>query len=45
MRYYENGNLYSYLDEAQGMLRWKDIVERVWRISGGIEYSIFMKED
>ncbi len=38
MKYYENGNLYSYLDEAQGMLCWRDIVEILWGISGGIEY-------
>ncbi len=38
MRYYESGDLYSYLDEAQGMLCWRDIVEMLWGISGGIEY-------
>ncbi|CAI2162541.1 2206_t:CDS:2 [Funneliformis geosporum] len=38
MRYYENGDLHSYLDEAQGMLCWRDIVEMLWGISGGIEY-------
>ncbi|CAI2172746.1 16167_t:CDS:1 [Funneliformis geosporum] len=38
MSYYENENLYSYLDEALGTLCWRDIVEMLWEISGGIEY-------
>ncbi|PKY42968.1 kinase-like protein [Rhizophagus irregularis] len=37
MRYYENGDLHSYLDKAQGMLCWRDIVDMLWGISGGIE--------
>ena len=37
MRYYEEGNLYSYLEETRGMLCWRDIVEMLWEISGGIE--------
>ncbi|EXX74649.1 kinase-like protein [Rhizophagus irregularis] len=37
MKYYENGDLHSYLDEAQGMLCWRDIVDMLWGISGGIE--------
>ncbi|GBB91517.1 hypothetical protein RclHR1_18860004 [Rhizophagus clarus] len=37
MRYYENGDLHSYLDKAQGMLCWRDIVDILWGISGGIE--------
>ncbi|PKK62676.1 kinase-like protein, partial [Rhizophagus irregularis] len=37
MRYYENGDLHSYLDKAQGMLYWRDIVDMLWGISGGIE--------
>jgi serine/threonine protein kinase len=38
MRYCESKDLYSYLDETQGMLDWKDIVEMLWQISSGIEY-------
>ncbi len=38
MRYHENEDLYSYLDESQGMLCWRDIVEMLWEISGGINY-------
>ncbi|CAI2181647.1 4483_t:CDS:2 [Funneliformis geosporum] len=37
MRYYENGDLHTYLDEVKGMLCWRDIVEILWSISGGIE--------
>ncbi|CAG8544116.1 3051_t:CDS:2, partial [Funneliformis caledonium] len=37
MSYYEN-DLYSYLDEAQGTICWRDTVEMLWEISGGIEY-------
>ncbi|CAB5152498.1 unnamed protein product [Rhizophagus irregularis] len=37
MRYYENGDLHSYLDKVQGMLYWRDIVDMLWGISGGIE--------
>ncbi len=38
MRYYEAGDLYTFLDEVQGTLCWRDIVEILWGISGGIEY-------
>ncbi|CAI2172748.1 16168_t:CDS:2 [Funneliformis geosporum] len=37
MKYYENGDLHSYLDETQGVLCWRDIVDMLWGISGGIE--------
>ncbi|CAI2190985.1 3777_t:CDS:2, partial [Funneliformis geosporum] len=30
--YYENRDLYSFLDETQGILYWKDIVEMLWSI-------------
>ncbi|CAB4405463.1 unnamed protein product [Rhizophagus irregularis] len=33
MRYYENGNLYSYLDESTRVLYWRDIVDLLWAIS------------
>ncbi|CAB4402834.1 unnamed protein product [Rhizophagus irregularis] len=36
MRYYEKGNLYSYLDESMGILFWKDIVDMLWSISTGL---------
>ena len=39
MKYYKNGDLHSYLDETQGMLCWRDIVEMLWEISGGL-YNI-----
>ncbi|CAG8568755.1 16626_t:CDS:2 [Funneliformis caledonium] len=35
--YYENRDLYSYLDETQGKLCWRDIVIMLWQIlEGGI---------
>ncbi len=38
MKCYGNGDLHSYLDEVQGTLCWKDMVEMLWGISGGIKY-------
>ena len=38
MRYYENGNLYSYLDESMGVLCWRDIVDMLWAISAGLNF-------
>ncbi|RIA89750.1 kinase-like domain-containing protein [Glomus cerebriforme] len=37
MRYYKNGNLYSYLEESVGTLYWRDIVDMLWSISTGLE--------
>src|ERR1043166_7168771 len=36
MRYYKNGNLYSYLEETMGILCWRDIVDILWSISTGL---------
>ncbi|CAB5153469.1 unnamed protein product [Rhizophagus irregularis] len=38
MRYYKNGNLYSYLDESMGVLCWRDIVDMLWAISAGLNF-------
>jgi serine/threonine protein kinase len=38
MRYYENGNLYSYLDESMGIICWRDIVDILWSISIGLKF-------
>jgi len=41
MKYYKHEDLHSYLDEIQGiqgMLCWRDILEILWEISGGIKY-------
>ncbi|POG81081.1 kinase-like domain-containing protein [Rhizophagus irregularis DAOM 181602=DAOM 197198] len=38
MRYYENGNLYSYLDESTRILYWRDIVDLLWAISAGLNF-------
>ncbi len=38
-KYYEDGDyLYSLIDEAYGILDWRNIVEMLWGISGSIEY-------
>jgi len=38
-KYFEDGDyLYSRIDEAHGILDWKNIVEMLWGISGRIEY-------
>lgn len=37
MKYYENGNLYQYLDRHNGILSWKVIIDMLWGISGGLE--------
>jgi serine/threonine protein kinase len=37
MRYYENGNLYSYLEDSMG-LYWRDIVDMLWAISAGLNF-------
>ncbi|RHZ87498.1 hypothetical protein Glove_34g34 [Diversispora epigaea] len=36
MKYYEH-NLYQYLDEAKGILCWRDIIDMLWGISEGLE--------
>ncbi|RGB40781.1 kinase-like domain-containing protein [Rhizophagus diaphanus] len=38
MRYYKNGNLYSYLEETMGILCWRDIVDMLWSISTGLNF-------
>nr|CAG8600413.1 15408_t:CDS:2 [Entrophospora candida] len=38
MKYYENGNLYQFLDESKGVLCWRDIVEILWSISNGLDH-------
>jgi hypothetical protein len=37
MKYYENGNLYQYLDRSNGILSWKDIIDILWGIAEGLE--------
>ncbi|CAJ0848011.1 2730_t:CDS:2 [Entrophospora sp. SA101] len=38
MKYYENGNLYQFLDKSKGVLCWRDIVEILWSISNGLDH-------
>jgi serine/threonine protein kinase len=37
MKYYENGNLYQYLDHCNGILSWRDMIDMLWGIAGGLE--------
>jgi serine/threonine protein kinase len=37
MKYYENGNLYQYLDRSNGILTWRDMIDMLWGIAGGLE--------
>ncbi len=37
MKYYENGNLYQYLDHSNGILSWHDIINMLWGIAGGLK--------
>jgi len=30
MKFYENGNLYQYLDRSNGILSWRDIIGTLW---------------
>ncbi|GBB86633.1 hypothetical protein RclHR1_01300018 [Rhizophagus clarus] len=38
MSYYENENLYSYLNEFMGVLCWRDIVDMLWAIPAGLNF-------
>ncbi|EXX59102.1 hypothetical protein RirG_191820 [Rhizophagus irregularis DAOM 197198w] len=37
MKYYENGNLYQYLDHCNGIISWRDVIDMLWGIAGGLE--------
>src|SRR5919205_3717545 len=37
MKYYENGNLYQYLDHCNGFFSWRDMIDTLWGIAGGLE--------
>jgi serine/threonine protein kinase len=37
MKYYENGNLYQYLDHCNGILSWRDMIDMLWGIAGDLE--------
>ncbi|PKK77960.1 kinase-like protein [Rhizophagus irregularis] len=38
MRYYDNGNLYSFLEESMGIICWRDIIDILWSISIGLKF-------
>ncbi|CAJ0909675.1 4429_t:CDS:2 [Entrophospora sp. SA101] len=37
LKYYEDGNIYKFLDKSEGLLCWRDIVEIIWLIAGGLK--------
>src|ERR1700722_11249047 len=37
MKYYENGNLYQYLDHCNGIISWRDMIDVLWGIARGLE--------
>ncbi|RIA89461.1 kinase-like domain-containing protein [Glomus cerebriforme] len=37
MKFYENGNLYSYLDSWAGYICWRDMIDILWLISSGLQ--------
>ncbi|CAJ0753510.1 8009_t:CDS:2 [Entrophospora sp. SA101] len=36
-KYYEDGNIYKFLNKSEGLLCWRDIVEIIWLIAGGLK--------
>src|ERR1044072_2340683 len=38
MRYYKNGNLYSYREESMGVICWRDIIDMLWSVSMGLNF-------
>src|SRR5687767_11540614 len=43
MKYYENGNLYQYLDRSNRVLSWISMIDTLWGIARGLE-RIHVKE-
>ncbi|CAG8719767.1 9467_t:CDS:2, partial [Acaulospora colombiana] len=37
MRFYDNGNLYQYLDKSNGIISWRDMVDMLWGVAGGLD--------
>ncbi|CAB4392064.1 unnamed protein product [Rhizophagus irregularis] len=37
MKYYENGNLYQYLDRSNGILSWRDMIDILQGVARGLE--------
>ncbi|CAJ0755051.1 13825_t:CDS:2 [Entrophospora sp. SA101] len=37
LKYYEDENIYKFLDESKGLLCWRDIVEILWLIASGLK--------
>ncbi|CAG8478926.1 2705_t:CDS:2 [Scutellospora calospora] len=37
MRFYENGNIYEFLDKVKGIVTWRDIIDMLWGIASGLD--------
>ena len=37
MKFYANGNLYQYLDRSSESLAWRDMIDMLWGIAGGLD--------
>src|SRR3954469_3957382 len=37
MKYYANGNLYQYLDRSCETLSWRDMIDMLWGVAGGLD--------
>ncbi|RGB28397.1 hypothetical protein C1646_745871 [Rhizophagus diaphanus] len=40
MKYYENGNLYNIFDHCNGIISWRDVIDMLWGIAGGLKEFI-----
>src|SRR5688572_2556651 len=37
MKFYSNGNLYQYLDKSCETLNWRDMIDMLWGVAGGLD--------
>jgi hypothetical protein len=44
MKFYENGNLYQYLDRSNGIISWRDMIDMLWGIAEGLERIMLMEK-
>ncbi|RIB13615.1 kinase-like domain-containing protein [Gigaspora rosea] len=37
MRFYDNGNIYEFLDKVKGIITWRDIIDMLWGVASGLD--------
>ncbi|CAG8694883.1 13985_t:CDS:2, partial [Dentiscutata erythropus] len=37
MRFYDNGNVYEFLDKVKGIITWRDIIDMLWGVASGLD--------